>query len=89
MRTGDVAIIKGPHPYTVGDDPDTVPDITVHADNRLTTMDGVDVTEDLQLGPRTSGHSRDGSAIVARRDAPGRRSPAASPRWSANHRWRT
>lgn len=65
MRTGDVAIIKGPHPYTVGDDPDTVPDITVHADNRLTTMDGVDVTEDLQLGPRTSGHTRDGSAIVA------------------------
>jgi AraC-like DNA-binding protein len=65
MHTGDVAIIKGPHPYTIGDDPDTVPDITVHVDNRLTTMDGVDVTEELQLGPRTSGRTRDGSAIVA------------------------
>jgi len=65
MRPGDVAIIKGPAPYTVSDDPATVPDITVHEDNRLTTMDGVDVTEALQLGPRTSGYSRDGSAIVA------------------------
>lgn len=65
MRTGDVAIIKGPHPYTVGDDPSTVPDLIVHGDNRLTTMDGIDVTDALQLGPRTSGRSRDGSATVA------------------------
>ncbi len=65
MRTGDVCIIKGPHPYTVGDHPDTTPDITVHADNRLTTTDGTDVTEVLRLGPRTSGHSPDGAAIVA------------------------
>lgn len=65
MRTGDVAIIKGPAPYTVGDDPGTVPDLMVHADNRLTTMDAIDVTDSLQLGPRISGHSRDGSAMVA------------------------
>ncbi len=65
MRTGDVAIIKGPDPYTVSDDPVTIPDITVHEDNLLTTMDGVDVTAALQLGPRTSGYSRDGSAILA------------------------
>ncbi|MQA03469.1 MAG: helix-turn-helix domain-containing protein [Streptosporangiales bacterium] len=65
MRTGDVAIIKGPQPYTVGDRPDTPPSLIVHPGNRLTTMDGVDVTADLQLGPRTSGHSQDGSAVVA------------------------
>lgn len=65
MRTGDVALVKGPHPYTVGDDPSTAPDVIVHADNRLTTMDGTDVTEAMQLGPRTSGHHRDGSAVVA------------------------
>lgn len=65
MRTGDVAIIKGPDPYTVGDDPGTAPDIIVHPGNRLTTMDGVDVTEEMQLGLRTSGRSGDGSAIVA------------------------
>lgn len=64
MRTGDIAIIKGPDPYTVGDDPATEPTITVHAGNRLTTMDGVDITADLRLAPRTSG-TPDGSAIVA------------------------
>ena len=65
MQTGDVAIVKGPLPYTVGDDPGTVPDIIVHVDNRLTTVDGIDVTDALQLGPRTSGYTRAGSAIVA------------------------
>ncbi|MFI6300047.1 AraC family transcriptional regulator [Nonomuraea sp. NPDC050790] len=65
MRTGDVAIVKGPAPYTIGDDPATAPDIIVCPGNRLTTMDGVDVTDELRLGPRTSGLTRDGSAIVA------------------------
>jgi AraC-like DNA-binding protein len=65
MRTRDVAIIKGPDAYTVGDDPATPPDIIVHAGNRLTTMTGVDITDELSLGPRTSGKSADGSAVVA------------------------
>lgn len=65
MRTGDVAIIKGPNPYTVSDDPATTPEIIVRAGNRLTTMDDVDITDDLQPGPRTSGETSDGSAIVA------------------------
>ncbi|MBB5084923.1 AraC family transcriptional regulator [Nonomuraea endophytica] len=65
MRTGDVAIIKGPAPYTIGDDPATAPDTVVRPGNRLTTMDGVDITDELRLGPRTSGLTPDGSAIVA------------------------
>ncbi|MEV0623436.1 AraC family transcriptional regulator [Nonomuraea sp. NPDC050404] len=65
MRTGDVAIIKGPQPYTIADDPATPPETVVHPGNRLTTVDGVDITDELRLGPRTSGQSPDGSAIVA------------------------
>ncbi|WP_440070273.1 AraC family transcriptional regulator [Streptosporangium sp. OZ121] len=65
MRTGDVAIVKGPDPYTISDDPSTPPEIIVHPGNRLTTMDGIDVTDELRLGPRTSGRTPDGSAIVA------------------------
>ncbi|MFF3442359.1 AraC family transcriptional regulator [Streptosporangium sp. NPDC002721] len=65
MRTGDVAIVKGPEPYTISDDPATAPEIVVHPGNRLTTMDGIDVTDELRLGPRTSGRTLDGSAIVA------------------------
>lgn len=65
MRTGDVVIIKGPDHYSISDDPVTVPQTIVHPGNRLTTPDGVDITADLRLGPRTSGYSADGSAIVA------------------------
>ncbi|MEV5828790.1 AraC family transcriptional regulator [Spirillospora sp. NPDC052242] len=65
LRTGDVAIVKGPRPYTIGDDPGTVPDVIVHADNRLTTLDGADVTDAMRLGPRSRGRSRDGAAVVA------------------------
>ncbi|GAA3676906.1 AraC family transcriptional regulator [Nonomuraea antimicrobica] len=65
MRTGDVTIIKGPKPYTIGDDPATRPEVIVKQGNRLVTMDDVDVTDQLRLGPRTSGYSPDGSAIVA------------------------
>lgn len=65
MSTADVAIVKGPDPYTISDDPATAPEIIVHPGNRLTTMDGVDITDDLRLAPRTSGPTPDGSAIVA------------------------
>ncbi|MQA00058.1 MAG: helix-turn-helix domain-containing protein [Dehalococcoidia bacterium] len=65
MRPGDVAIIKGPDPYTVGDDPNTVPDVIVQSGNRLTTTDGADVMDDLVLRWRTSGRTPDSSAIVA------------------------
>ncbi|GAB1822801.1 AraC family transcriptional regulator [Herbidospora sp. RD11066] len=65
LNTGDVAIVKGPAPYTVGDDPTTAPDIVVGPGNRLTTLDGVDVTEGLRLAPNTSGVSPDGSTTVA------------------------
>lgn len=65
MNTGDVAVIKGPDEYTVGDDPARQPDIVVHPGNRLTTLDGVDITEPMRLGPRTAGASADGSAVVA------------------------
>lgn len=64
MKTGDVAIVKGPEPYTVCDAPGSEPDIIVHQGNRLTTPDGVDVTDELSLGPRTAG-TPDGSAVVA------------------------
>ncbi|MFC5820644.1 AraC family transcriptional regulator [Nonomuraea harbinensis] len=65
MRTGDVAIVKGPGPYTISDDPATPPQIIVHEGSRLTTPDNVDVTDDLRLRPRTGGPAPDGSAIVA------------------------
>jgi AraC-like DNA-binding protein len=64
MHTGDVAIVKGPAPFTVGDDPGTVPDLIVHPGNLVTTVDGVDVTDELRRRWST-GRSGDNSAIVA------------------------
>ena len=52
--TGDVAVIKGPSHYTVGDHPDTAPSMVVDTDNRLTNAEGVDVTAELRLRPYVS-----------------------------------
>lgn len=65
MRTGDVAIVKGPHPYTISHDPGATPNIIVHPTNRLTTVDGTDITDAMRLGPRTTGHTPDGSTTLA------------------------
>jgi AraC-like DNA-binding protein len=72
IRTGDVAVIKGPGHYTVCDHPDTAPTTVVHAGNRMTTVDGVDVTAELRLspftsalGPGTGGSEPDDSAVIA------------------------
>ncbi len=64
LETGAVAIVKGPDAYTVADDPATRPDIVVRAGNRLTTVSGVDITDDVLLAPRTSGLAPDGSTIL-------------------------
>lgn len=65
VRTGDVAIIKGPISYVIGDDPATAAKIIVRVGNRLTSPDGTDITDVLRLGPRTTGRTLDGSTIVA------------------------
>lgn len=63
LRTGDVAVIKGPDHYTVGDDPSTRPTVVVQADNRVVTPDGVDVTDRLRRAAPAD--PADGSAVVA------------------------
>jgi AraC-like DNA-binding protein len=72
IRTGDVAVIQGPAPYTVADNPDTPPSLVVHAGNRLATTDGRDVTAGLRLSTHTSAlglradrFGPDNSAVVA------------------------
>lgn len=65
MEVGDIAVVKGPDPYTVVDEPGTAPDVVVHPYNLLTAPDGTDLTERLRLGPRTNGWGPNGSTIVA------------------------
>ncbi|MCX4545861.1 AraC family transcriptional regulator [Streptomyces sp. NBC_01565] len=66
ISPGDVAVVRGPEPYTVADEPDTPVQITVDPDQRCSTGDGEDVSESMALGVRTwGGQFQDaGSAVM-------------------------
>ena len=61
---GDVAIIRGPDPYTVADDPATAPQAVIHPGQRCATVDGEDIAERMSLGVRTWGNSPGGSTVM-------------------------
>ncbi|MFB6877304.1 cupin domain-containing protein [Streptomyces sp. NPDC056323] len=52
---GDIAVLRGPDPYTVADAQDTPVQITVGPDQRCSTTVGEDVTDTMALGVRTWG----------------------------------
>jgi AraC-like DNA-binding protein len=64
LRPGDVAIVRGPDPYTVADDPATPPQAIIHPGDRSTTVDGQELCAEMDLGVRTWGHSLDGSTVL-------------------------
>ncbi|MFD5508261.1 AraC family transcriptional regulator [Streptomyces sp. NPDC127051] len=63
---GDVAVVRGPEPYTIADSPDTPVQITVDPDQRCSAEDGEDVTDSMALGVRTWGaeFQEAGSAVM-------------------------
>lgn len=65
LDAGDVAIVKGPAPCTIADHPSTRPLVHVGPNNRLTTMNGVDVTDQLKVGTRAAQPSGQGSTTLA------------------------
>jgi AraC-like DNA-binding protein len=65
LPPGDVAVVRGPDPYTVADDPATPPQIVIHPGNRCTTPEGEDLVEAMEwLGVRTFGNSPAGSTVL-------------------------
>ena len=60
----DVAVIRGPEPYTVADDPTTAPQAIIGPGQRCTTLDGEELAEQWSLGVRTWGNSPDGATVV-------------------------
>ncbi|NUU20505.1 MAG: AraC family transcriptional regulator, partial [Streptomycetaceae bacterium] len=60
----DVAIVRGPDPYMVADDPSTAPQIIINPDQVCTTPDGVEVKELMHLGVRSFGNDPDGETIL-------------------------
>jgi AraC-like DNA-binding protein len=64
LRAGDVAITRGPDPYTLADDPATPPQAVIHPGERCTTPEGDELTELTHLGVRTWGNSPHGSTVM-------------------------
>ncbi|SFE02480.1 AraC-type DNA-binding protein [Actinacidiphila alni] len=55
LRPGDIAVIRGPEPYTVADAPTTAPRIVIHPGQISATPEGVELCEEMDLGVRTWG----------------------------------
>ncbi|MFJ6797983.1 AraC family transcriptional regulator [Streptomyces sp. NPDC091268] len=63
VRPGEVAVVRGPEPYTVADAPDTPVQVTVDEEQRCSLRDGADVSRSMLFGVRTWGEA-DGSAVM-------------------------
>lgn len=64
LRPGDVAIVRGPDPYTVADDPTTPPQVVIHPGQRCTSPEGDDLHQAMDLGVRTWGNDPHGSTML-------------------------
>ncbi|MFF7654191.1 AraC family transcriptional regulator [Streptomyces sp. NPDC007983] len=64
LRPGDVAVVRGPDPYTVADSPDTPPQAWILPGEECRTADGRDLAEAMALGVRTWGNRADGSTTM-------------------------
>ncbi|WP_406407633.1 AraC family transcriptional regulator [Streptomyces halstedii] len=64
LRPGDIAVARGPAPYTVAHTPDAVPRARIGPGGTCTTLHGQPLAESLRLGVRTWGNAPDGATAV-------------------------
>lgn len=64
LEAGGVAILRGPHPYIVADDPATPPQAIVHPGQTTTTPDGELLCETWDLGVRSWGTNPQGATAL-------------------------
>ncbi|HLV71215.1 MAG TPA: AraC family transcriptional regulator [Vulgatibacteraceae bacterium] len=64
VSPGDIAIFRGPAPYTVADSPGTEPQIVIHPEQRCTAPDGTSLSGAMDLGVRAWGNDPDGPAVM-------------------------
>jgi AraC-like DNA-binding protein len=64
LAEGDVAILRGPDPYVVADDPATPPQVVIHPGQRCTTPDGDELPDMTMQGVRTWGNTREGATVM-------------------------
>ncbi|WP_282693428.1 AraC family transcriptional regulator [Streptomyces sp. CC208A] len=64
LRPGDIAIARGPEPYTVADTADRPPNARIGPGGECATLSGEPLAEALHLGLRTWGNALDGGTTV-------------------------
>lgn len=64
ISAGDIAIFRGPDPYTVADDPATAPQIFIDPGNVIKTAEGEILCETLSLGVRQWGTDANGATLM-------------------------
>ncbi|GGY36966.1 AraC family transcriptional regulator [Streptomyces tanashiensis] len=64
LRPGDIAIARGPEPYTVAHTPEAPPHARIGPDGRCTTLSGEPLSQSMRLGVRTWGNAPDGGTTV-------------------------
>ncbi len=64
LRPGDLAIARGPDPYTCADDPGTEPQALILPGAECSYPDGRSLNGSMDLGVRTWGDRPDGSAVM-------------------------
>ncbi|MEU0026069.1 AraC family transcriptional regulator [Streptomyces sp. NPDC006335] len=64
LRPGDLAIARGPDPYTCADDPGTAPQALILPDGECRYPDGRALNGSMDLGVRTWGDRLDGETVI-------------------------
>jgi AraC-like DNA-binding protein len=64
LAAGDIAILRGPDPYTVADDPATPPQAVIHPGQECRTPDGQELKLMTRLGTRTWGNDPGGGTVM-------------------------
>ena len=64
LGPGDIAVTRGPEPFTFADDPATSPQVVIHPGQHCTGPDGEDLAQAMELGVRTWGNDPAGSVVM-------------------------
>jgi AraC-like DNA-binding protein len=64
LEKGDVALVRGPAPYSVSDDPNRTPDAVIHPGQLCTTPTGEHLDLEMTHGVRTWGNSPSGDTSM-------------------------
>src|SRR4051794_23126936 len=64
LRAGDIAVVRGPEPWTVADDPSTAPQAVIHPGQQCRTPDGEDLSIAMAFGVRSWGTHLSGTTAL-------------------------